>query len=143
MFGKPLNPKVVTSIKRKSRSPFLEIFQLNPKNKIMMLVGQNIQNTRGILQNSNSMIGIGSRIIFLIQCHFHHIGRLHICYTGLIIACFVYIRHGILIHICRLFLHICAQIILPIGSRQLVSHRLQIMAILIQKIGLYRKRNTW
>ena len=49
----------------------------------------------------------------------------------------------ILIPICRLFLHICAQIILPIGSRQLVSHHLQIMAVLIQKIGLCRKRNTW
>jgi len=41
VFGKPLNPKAVTSIKRKSRSPFLEIFRLNPKK--MMLVGQNIQ----------------------------------------------------------------------------------------------------
>ena len=39
VFGKPLNPKAVTSIKRKSRSPFLEIFRLNLENKIMMLVG--------------------------------------------------------------------------------------------------------
>ena len=31
MFGKLLNPKAITSIKRKSRSPFLESFQLSPK----------------------------------------------------------------------------------------------------------------
>ena len=143
MFGKPLNPKTVTSIKRKSRSPFLEIFWLNPKNKIMMLVGQNIQNSRDLLQDSNSMIGIGSRIIFLIQCRFHHIGRLYICHADLIIACLVLIHHDIIIPVCRLFLHICAQIILPIRSRQLVSHHLQLIAVLILKIGLCRKRNTW
>ena len=82
------------------------------------------------------------RIIFLIQCRFHHIGHLHICHTGLIIACLVFIRHGILIPICRLFLHICAQIILPIGSRQLVSHHLQKVVVLILKTGLCRKENT-
>ena len=136
MFGKPLNPKTVTSIKRKSRSPFLEIFWLNPKNKIMMLVGQNIQNTRDILQNSNSMIGIGSRIIFLIQCRFHHIGRPYICHADLIIACPIFIRHGIIIPVCRLFLDICIQIILPIGSQQLVNHHLSLMTVLMKKIGL-------
>ena len=81
------------------------------------------------------MIGIGRQIIFLIQCRFHHIGRIHIYHT----ACLVFIRHGILIPICRLFLHICAQIILPIGSRQLVSHHLQIMAVLIKKSACTEK----
>ena len=142
VFGKPLNPKAVTSIKRKSRSPFLKIFRLNPKNKIIMLVGQNIQNTQHLLQDSNSMIGIGNWIIFLIQCCFHHIGHLYLCHADLITACLVFIRHGIIIHVCGLFLDICVQIILPIGSWQLVNHHISLMTILMKKIGLYRKRNT-
>ena len=137
-----LNPKAVTSIKRKSRSPFLEIFRLNPKNKIMMLVSQNIQNTQDLLQDSNSMIGIGNRIIFLIQCHFHHIDHLYLCHADLITVCLVFIHHGIIIHVCRLFLDFCFQIILLIGSRQLVNHHLPLMTVLIKKIGLCRKINT-
>ena len=141
VFGKPLNPKTVTGIKRKSRSPFLEIFRLNPKNKIIMLVGQNIQNTQDLLQDSNSIIGIGSRMIFLIQCCFHHIDRLYLYHADLITVCLVFIHHGIIIHVCRLFLDICVQIILPIGSRQLENHHLQIMTVFIKQIGLCGKRS--
>ena len=141
MFEKLLNPKAVTSIKRKSRSPFLEIFRLNPKNKIMMLVGQNIQNTQDLLQDSNFIIGIGNGIIFLIQCSFRHIGHLYLCRADLITTCFVFIRHGIIIHACRLFLDIYVQIILPIGSQQLENHHLQIMTVFIKQIGLCGKRS--
>ena len=142
VFGKSFKIKVITSIKRKSRSPFLEIFRLNPKNKIMMLVSQNIQNTRDILQDSNFVIEIGNRIIFVIQYRVRHVGHLYLCHADLITTCLVFIHHGIIILVCRLFLDICIQIILPIGSRQLVNHHLSLMTVLMKKIGLYRKRNT-
>jgi hypothetical protein len=57
-FGKLLKPKAVKSIRRKTRSPFLESFRLNPKNKIMMLVGLKIPIKPNLFQNRNSMIGI-------------------------------------------------------------------------------------
>ena len=63
VFERPLKLNVVESIKRKSRSPFLESFQLSPKK----------QNH---LQDSNSMIGISNGINFLHQCRPHHMNCL-------------------------------------------------------------------
>ena len=57
---KTVEAKAVESIRRKSRSPFLESFRLNRKNKIMMLVGLKIPSKPNLFQNRNSMIGIGN-----------------------------------------------------------------------------------
>jgi len=94
------------------------------------------------LQNIKSIIGIGSGIIFLHRCRFHYIDHLWIFHGVFISVCLIIVHHGFIIHICGLFVYICAKIILPTGSRQLVSHHLPIMTVLIKKIGLYRKRNT-
>jgi len=55
-----------------------------------MLVGQDIQNTQDLLQDSNSMIGIDNGIIFLIQCRFHHIDHLYLCHADPITVCLVF-----------------------------------------------------
>ena len=86
---------------------FLGEFLAKSKKQIMMLVGQNIQNTQDLLQDINSMIGIGNGIIFLIQCRFRHMGHLYLCHADLVIACLIFIRHGIIIHVCCLFQDIC------------------------------------
>ena len=57
---KTVEAKAVESIRRKSRIPFLESFRLNPKNKIMMLVGLKIPSKPNLFQNINSIIGIGN-----------------------------------------------------------------------------------
>ena len=86
---------------------FLGEFPAKSKKQIMMLVGQNIQNTQDLLQDINSMIGIGNGIIFLIQCRLRHMGHLYLCHVDLITACPIFIGHGIIIHVCHLFLDIC------------------------------------
>ena len=88
-----------------------------PKNKIMMLVGQNIQNTQDLLQDNNSMIGIGNRIIVLIQCRFPHIDHLYLCRMGLIFTCHILVHRGLIILGCRLLIVILVKIMLFIEIR--------------------------
>ena len=97
--------------------PFLGDLPAQSKKQNNDASQQNNQNTQDLLQDSNSIIRIGNRIIFLIQCRFRHIVHLYLCHADFITACFISICHGIVIHVCHLFLDICVQIILPIGSR--------------------------
>ena len=90
-------------------------------------------------QNIKFIIKIGNGIVFLHQRRFHHIDHISTYHGVLISVCLILVHHGFIIHIRGLFLHICAQITLLIGSRQLISHRLQIIIVLIIGIGLYRK----
>jgi len=57
VFEKQLKPKAVKSIKRKSKSLFIESFRLNSKDKLMsmMLVGLKISSNQKLLQNKNSI----------------------------------------------------------------------------------------
>ena len=127
------------SMKRKGQSQ-IRSFRLNLQNKKIsnMLVGLEVSTK---LQDIK-FIGIGNGIIFLHRCRFHYIDHLWIFHGVFISVCLIIVHHGFIIHICGLFVYICAKIILPTGSRQLVSHHLPIMTVLIKKVGLYRKRNT-
>ena len=142
----------------------MENFRLDSKGKwmSMMLVGLKIPNKLNLVQNRNSMIRICDGILFLHRCRFHHTDHPWLCHGGLISVCLILMHHGSITHICRFSLHICAQIMLPIGNRWLVNHHLPIMTILFKKnrepvisepsptimtvlfrkIGLCRKRNT-
>ena len=66
---------------------------------------------------------------------------MYLCHADFIIARLIFIGHGLIIHTCCLFLDICVQITLPIGSRQLVNHHLPIMTILIKKSVYTEKKH--
>ena len=141
MSGKQLKPKAVKTIKRKSRSLFIESFRLNPKGKLMsmMRVGLKILSNQNLLQNRNSMHRIGNGAILIYQCRFHSMEHLYMCHGNFILICIILILHGLIIRICHFLLDIFVQIILHIRNRQLKSHHLPAMTVLIIKIGLCKK----
>ena len=130
---KTVEAKAVESIRRKSRSPFLESFWLNPKNKIMMLVGLKIPSKPNLFQNKNSMIGICNWVILTCQCCFHHMDHLYMCHVNFVLICIILILHGLIIRICHSLLYIFVQIISHIRNRQLKAHHLPAMTVLIIK----------
>ena len=143
MFGKQLKPKAVKSIKRKSRSLFMESFRLKPKCKLMsmMLVGLKISSNQNLLQNRNSVNRIGNGAILIYPCRFHLMEHLYMYRGSSILICIILILHGLIIRVCRFPLDIFVQIILHIRNRQLKSHHLPTMTVLFIKIGLCRRRN--
>ena len=143
MFGKQFKPKVIANIKSKSRSLFIECFQVNPKGKrmSMLFVDLKIRSKQNMFLNKNSMIRIGYGVILRWQCRFHLMDHICLCHVDRMTACLIYVHHVLKIYGCCLLLDIFVQIILYIRNRQLKSHCLPTMTILIIKIGLCRKRN--
>ena len=118
--------------------PFLGDLPAQSKKQNNDASQQNNQNTQDLLQDSNSIIRIGNRIIFLIQCRFRHIVHLYLCHADFYYS-MIYFYLSWHCNSCMPSLprYLCPD---HITYREPTIGKPS-MTVLMKKIGLYRKRN--